>query len=195
MTTPAAPGTSTPATTPRKGLKSGLMSELAAFFTVRPGHEQQLKDELTKRFPTAENPVPKIPVENLMRVGNHHVKHYLFDNDQRLIVALSFDGTWDKYFDDAIGAVGVDNFYSWLQHCNEIPEGLPNMSIAQVKEALSNAQVQAFTYVEVIPDMTIQQIAKAQRLMTAFQQVLDNPDAAQALQHPVLKPLLDEAAD
>jgi hypothetical protein len=29
----------------------------------------------------------------------------------------------------------------------------------------------------------------------AFQQVLDDPEAAEALQHPALRPLLDEAAD
>jgi hypothetical protein len=29
----------------------------------------------------------------------------------------------------------------------------------------------------------------------AFQRVLDHPDAAQALQHHALQPLLDEAAD
>jgi len=29
----------------------------------------------------------------------------------------------------------------------------------------------------------------------AFQQVLDDPEAGEALQHPPLKPLLDEAAD
>jgi hypothetical protein len=39
------------------------------------------------------------------------------------------------------------------------------------------------------------QIVKAQRLQEAFQQVLDTPGAAEALQHPALKPLLDEAAD
>ena len=30
---------------------------------------------------------------------------------------------------------------------------------------------------------------------SAFQQVLDHPDAAEALQHPALRPLLDEASD
>jgi hypothetical protein len=29
----------------------------------------------------------------------------------------------------------------------------------------------------------------------AFEQVLDGPDAAEALQHPALKPLLEQAAD
>ena len=36
---------------------------------------------------------------------------------------------------------------------------------------------------------------KAWALQKAFQQVLDDPDAAEALQHPALKPLLDLAAD
>jgi hypothetical protein len=39
------------------------------------------------------------------------------------------------------------------------------------------------------------EIVKAQRLQEAFQQVLDDPGAAEALQHPALKPLLEQAAD
>ena len=71
---------------------------------------------------------------------------------------------------------------------------MDKMTVAQIKDFVGGVQTQAFDYIEVIPDMTIQQIAKAQKLMNAFQQVLDNPDAAQALKHPALKPLLDEAA-
>ena len=44
-------------------------------------------------------------------------------------------------------------------------------------------------------DGTVQEIRKALRVQKAFQQVLDDPEAAQALQHPALKPLLEEAAD
>ena len=42
---------------------------------------------------------------------------------------------------------------------------------------------------------TVKEIRKALRVNEAFQQVLDDPAAAEALQHPALKPLLDEAAD
>ena len=42
---------------------------------------------------------------------------------------------------------------------------------------------------------TVKEIRKAQRVNAAFQQVLDHPQAAEALQHPALQPLLDEAAD
>jgi hypothetical protein len=184
----------TPAPKPRKGLNSGVCNEFAAFLTVRPGHLQQLKEELAKRFPTGSNE-PMIPTQLLLKVGNHHVKHYLFDNDTRLALVLTFDQTFDKYFDDFLTIAGPESFYSWLQHCSEIPEGMAKMSIAQIKDAVGGIQTQAFDYIEVIPDMTIQQIAKAQKLMQAFQQVLDSPGAAEALQNPVLKPLLALAAD
>ena len=42
---------------------------------------------------------------------------------------------------------------------------------------------------------TVKELRKAQRVNAAFQQVLDDPRAAEALQHPALKPLLEEAAD
>ena len=183
------------AAAPRKGLKSGVYNEFAAFLTVRPGHLQQLKEELSKRFPTEHNPNAMIPRELLLKVGNCHVKHYLFDNEQRLALILSFNQSFDKYFDDFFTAAGVENFYSWLQHCSEIPEELAKMTIPQIKDAVGGIQTQAYDYIEAVPDATIREIAKAQKLMKAFQQVLDNPDAAQALKHPALKPLLEQAAD
>jgi hypothetical protein len=42
---------------------------------------------------------------------------------------------------------------------------------------------------------TVKEIRKAERVNSAFQKVLDDPAAGEALQHPALKPLLDEAAD
>ena len=184
-----------PAATPGKGLKSGVITELATFFTVRPGHEQQLKAELAKRFPSAQDPVGKVPAAVLRAVGNHHVLHYLFDNDTRLLMILTFDGTLEKYLTDALSMLGVKNFFEWLQHCNEVPAELLEMTVPQMVELLSSAQVEAFDYIEAISDMTIKQIEKAQKLMAAFEQVLDSPGASEALQNPVLKPLLAFASD
>ena len=44
------------------------------------------------------------------------------------------------------------------------------------------------------PGFTVQEIQKALQVQTAFQQVLDDPDAAEALGHPALKPLMEHAA-
>ena len=45
------------------------------------------------------------------------------------------------------------------------------------------------------PEPTVKQVLKALGLQKAFQQVLDTPGAEEALQHPAMKPLLDQAAD
>ncbi len=42
---------------------------------------------------------------------------------------------------------------------------------------------------------TVREIKKARRVNAAFQQVLDHPQAAEALQHPALQALLAEASD
>ena len=53
----------------------------------------------------------------------------------------------------------------------------------------------AVQYESAYPEPSSRQVVKAWALQKAFQQVLDDPAAAEALQHPALKPLLDQAAD
>ena len=52
----------------------------------------------------------------------------------------------------------------------------------------------AGNYLAAYPEPTVQEIWKALAVNEAFQRVLDDPAAAEALQHPALKPLLDMAA-
>ena len=63
-----------------------------------------------------------------------------------------------------------------------------------VKGFVLGAQVTAAAYARNYGG-TVKEIRKAQRVNRAFQQVLDDPGAASALENPVLEPLLDEAAD
>ena len=71
-------------------------------------------------------------------------------------------------------------------------DGLPDMAALQafVLEAQQTAAAYARNY-----GGTVKELRKAQRVNAAFQQVLDDPRAAEALQHPALAPLLEEAAD
>jgi len=66
--------------------------------------------------------------------------------------------------------------------------------LAAVKAFVDGAQQTAAAYARNYGG-TVKEIRKAQRVNAAFQQVLDDPRAAEALGHPALKPLLDEAAD
>ena len=74
------------------------------------------------------------------------------------------------------------------------PLSVMGVDLAAVKGFILSAQVTAAAYARNYPG-TVKELRKANRLMAAFQQVLDDPAAEAALSHPALKPLLDEAGD
>ena len=55
--------------------------------------------------------------------------------------------------------------------------------------------MQAGNFILAYPEPAVKEIWKALALQNAFQQVLGCSGAAEALQQPALKPLLDMAAD
>ena len=122
----------------------------------------------------------------------HEARFVLFDDDTRLLFATSFDGPWDAYMDDfftsgpTLAAVRRD-----VPHV-EGYDGLPD--VEAVKGFVLGAQVTAAAYARNYGG-TVKEIRKARRVNRAFQQVLDDPGAAAALEKPALQPLLDEAAD
>jgi hypothetical protein len=184
-------------------MSHGVVSELSTFFTVRPGHEEQLRAACERFNQWLHEMGPDVH----RKVGLREWRHVIFDDGKRLMLITSFETDWDPYIDDAIQVFGVDQLIDWLQHTVEAEahakelqptiaaarQGLTNT--AALKALLQSAQVQASAYFDVLSDQTVPQIKKAQRLEQAFEQVLDDPAAAQALQHPALKPLLEQAAD
>ena len=138
-----------------------------------------------------------------------------FDNGKRMMFASGFETEWDPYVDDAILIVGLQHFLDWLQHTVEAEELVASVKSlaggvdendpayaekvkpagALLKAVIQKIQTPATTYFNALSDLTLPQIKKAQRLQEAFQQVLDDPAAQEALQHPALKPLLEQAAD
>jgi hypothetical protein len=123
----------------------------------------------------------------------------LFDNDTRLLITISFDNDFDKYFDDALALfTGGDPSqigFEWVEGFKEFPEGGYRFKTwEEIKNFLVTTQVEAKIFANT-DDGSVQEIEKALRLQKAFQQVLDNPEAAQSLNHPALKPPLAEAAD
>jgi hypothetical protein len=194
-----------------KGISDGVVSELTVFFGVQPGHEEQLRaacqrfaDELHAASP-----------ESHLEVGLRSWKHVIFDNGRRLMLVTSFDTDWDPYVDDAVSNIGVERWIDWMQHTVEAEElaaalggtGRPGerssaeleqavaAGSARLKQVLQAAQVPAITYFDALADLTMSEIRKAQRVEQAFQQVLDDPAAPEALQQPALAPLLEQAAD
>jgi hypothetical protein len=180
----------TSATEPSKpGQSVGTTSEFTLFFRIKPGHAPALRDALEK-LQSTPGYVPgdyKMPITSI-----HEARFALFDDDTRLLFATSFDGAWDAYMVDFFNTgPTLQLFDATFQHV-EGYEGLPDM--AALKAFISSAQETATAYARNYPG-TVKEIRKALRVNDAFQRVLDDPAAAEALQHPALKPLLDQASD
>jgi hypothetical protein len=194
-----------------KGINDGVVSELTAFFGVQPGHEEQLRTAC-QRF--ADGLRAADPSSHL-RTGLRSWKHVIFDNGQRLLLFTTFDTDWDPYIDDAVSNMGVERWIDWMRHTVEVAqlraalggsEGSDTKSAeeleqavtagsAELKRVLQAAQVPAVAFFSALADLTMSEVRKGQRVEQAFQQVLDDPAAAQALQQPALAPLLEQAAD
>jgi hypothetical protein len=104
----------------------------------------------------------------------------------------SFDGPWDAYLEDFLTSGPTLALFDVIFRHTEGYGGLPDATA--LKSFVLGSQRTAAAYARNYGG-TVKEIRKAQRVNRAFQQVLDDPGAAEALQHPALRPLLDKAAD
>jgi hypothetical protein len=171
----------------RLGLKSGVRTEFTIFANVKSGHEKAERETVVRG---QQDPHRQ---EAVRAIGTlHEARFVLFDSDTRILFCSSFDGTWDKYIDDFAVADNpvAQSFAEFWSHV----EGYPGITDPSVRDWLTAHQYEAIAYDSSYPEPTVKQIWKALELQHAFQQVLDHPEAEQALKHPALKPLLDQAA-
>src|SRR4051812_2323533 len=169
----------------RPGVSVGPTSEFSLFFVVKEGHGGELRDALE----ALQNHPGYRPGDYDMAIATiHEARFVLFDDDSRLLFATSFDGPWDAYMDDFFTSGPTLELFDAIFSHVEGYDGLPD--VAAVQDFVLSAQVTAVAYARNYGG-TVKENRKAQRVNHAFQQVLDRPDAAAALEQPALEPLLD----
>ena len=144
--------------------------------------------------------------KDVQKTGLRDARLVVFDDGRRLMFASGFETDWDPYVDDAILIVGIQHFLDWLQHTVEAEELVAAVKAlvkdidkndpafeekakpagAKLKATIQKVQTPATAYfnTERSYDSAGQEGPAPQQ---AFQQVLDDPDAEKALQHPALK--------
>jgi hypothetical protein len=176
-------------TTARPGLQVGATSEFSLFFQIKPGHGDSLRTALLD----LQNTPGYRPGDYHVAIATiHEARFVLFDDDTRLAFITSFDGPWDAYMDDFFNSGPTLALFDAIFQHVEGYDGLPDL--AAVKDFVLSAQVTAGAYQRNYGG-TVKEIRKALRVNEAFQRVLDDPAAGEALQQPALAPLLEEAAD
>jgi hypothetical protein len=169
----------------RPGLKTGVVSEFTVYTNVKPGEERAVREAIVQ---ATQDPRRE---EAVRQIGTlHEARWVLFDNDTRLMFASSFDGTWDQYIDDFASTYIATVFDSVFSHC----VGFPGLQDPHIKDWFMKYAREAVGFISAYPNATVKDIWKALAVEGAFQAVLDNPAAGQALEAPALKPLLDQAA-
>lgn len=171
------------------GQKRGPNSEFTLFFTVKPGHGAQAREDLEKfEAAVASSSVPFL-------AGLHDSRFCLFDDDTRLLMATTFDGSINVYVDDAVNRL-MALLHPWLRHLEGYTGTMdaPPADLSKAKQWFMSHFRKSSVYTRVYP-RTLQEIRKGLQLNDAFQKVLDNPAAHKSLQDPALKPLLDLASD
>ena len=171
------------------GVTVGPTSEFSLFFRVKPGNGESLRAAL---HALQETPGYR-PGDYGMAVSTiHEARFVLFDDDTRLAFITSFDGPWDAYMEDFFTSGPTLELFDVVFRHTEGYDGLPDL--AALKAFILDSQETAVAYARNYGG-TVKEVRKAQRVNGAFQQALDQPGAGEALQHPALKPLLDQAAD
>jgi len=162
------------AASPRKGRKSGVVSELSVFLKVKPGREKQVREVFDADADDPDRPAKATMLLN--SVGTvHEARTVLFDDDTRLLIATSFDGDWDVYIEDFARTLVLREWERFLIHCEGYPDadGVAAMSLHDKKEFLTANQVTAARYDRGYPEVTVKEVIRALRVQTAFQQLLD----------------------
>src|SRR5215212_3958887 len=173
----------------RPGLSVGPTSEFSLFFRVKDGQGPSLRAALLE----LQNTPGYRPGDYNVAISTiHEARFVLFDDDTRLVFVTSFDGPWDAYMEDFFTSGPTLALFDVIFRHTEGYEGLPDRPA--LKAFVLGAQRTAGAYARNYGG-TVKENRKAQRVNKAFQRVLDHPEAAEALQHPALRPLLDEAAD
>ena len=171
------------------GVAVGPTSEFSLFFRVKPGDGAALRAALDD---LQDTPGYRPGDYGIAVSTIHEARFVLFDDDTRLAFITSFDGSWEAYMEDFFTSGPTLELFDAVFRHTEGYDGLPDRTV--LKAFILGAEVKAAAYARNYPG-TVKEIRDAQRVNAAFQRVLDHPDAAEALQHPALKPLLDEAAD
>src|SRR3954463_3670359 len=171
------------------GRSVGPTSEFSLFFRVKPGSAPALRTALLD----LQNTDGYRPGDYGMAIRTiHEARFVLFDDDTRLAFVTSFDGPWESYMEDFFTSGPTLALFDVIFRHVEGYDGLPDL--AAVRAFVLRAEKPAVAYARNYPG-TVKEIRKAQRVNAAFQEVLDHPQAAEILQHPALKPLLDQAGD
>jgi hypothetical protein len=154
----ATPGGTAPA---RPGKTLGQVTEFTIILPLKPGGADRVRQRLNQVSQTRED------VGEL--VGTlHDMRTVIIDNDTRMLFATTFDGDWDSYINDFASKI-PDRLDAIFGECVDYP----GIRSPEIKDYIVKYQVTADDWYSAYPDTTVKQIKKGQRVLQAWEELLD----------------------
>src|SRR5258708_40153592 len=98
----------------------------------------------------------------------HDLRFVIFDNDTRLIFASTYDGGFEQYIKD-FATIIPDYIDKEFEDC----EGYPGVKSPEIWDYIARYQQEAIVFYSAYPDASVRQLWKCQRVLHAFDQLLD----------------------
>jgi hypothetical protein len=145
----------------RPGKTLGQVTEFTIILPLKPGGADRLRERLNQVAQQRED------VGEL--VGTlHDMRTIIIDNDARILFATTFDGDWDSYIDD-FGSKIPDRLDAIFGECVDYP----GIRSPEIKDYIMKYQVTADDWYSAYPNTTVRQIKKGQRVLKAWEELLD----------------------
>jgi hypothetical protein len=157
----------TPAATAPMGLgkTDGQAHEFTVIVPLNPGGAERTREKLKLR--TSDQARARRDA-----MGNlHDMRVVFFDNDTRMLFATVFDGTLDNYINDFASKM-PDQLDALFAECVDYP-GIHDPNIM---DYLHKYQVEADEFYSAYPDATVKEIRKGQRVLKAWEELLDTAE-------------------
>ncbi len=144
-----------------RGLTSGQAHEFAIILPLKPGGGQRMRDRLKDSMATDTQALDKMATL-------HDLRFVLFDDDTRVLFASTYDGGFEQYIKDFATLVPelIDKEF---QEC----EGYPGVRSPAIWDYIARYQREAIVFYSAYPSVTVRQVWKGQRVLKAFEQLLD----------------------
>jgi hypothetical protein len=145
----------------RPGKRDGQANEATFIFPLKPGGAEMVREAVKYRD---EHRGARTAIDTI-----HDVRTVLIDNDTRMLFCTTFDGDWDSYIDDFLSKVPriLEVLFS---PCEGYP-GIGNPDVT--KDWAAKHQITALEFNSAYPDATVTQIRKGQRVLKAWEELLD----------------------
>ena len=166
MSQPSEQGATTEGTAPaRPGKTLGQVTEFTMIVPLKPGGADRIRERLNQGAQTREDAGKD--VREL--VGTlHDLRTIIIDNDTRLLFATTFDGDWDSYINDFASTI-PDRLDAVFGECVDYP----GIRSPEIKDYILTYQVTADDWYSAYPNPTVKQIKKGQRVLKAWEELLD----------------------